>query len=267
MSVKSVWWSVTAFGDEIGLCEGTLPAFVRAIYGGREIAPTTGTLHFQGAIQLYEQQRMGRLKSWLKHAHLEPARAVDALKQYVMKAETAAGEKVIRTNPVIHLTADQMCLRLALAGSLTKGQTDRQTDAGDDYYRRVRKILADNPELAGQLMNPSLRNFWNNTAQVWIDRAIVLQPDPPVTKESGGPGVMCDCSYGYMCDECRDITSWMDADQLHCYMKSKEYMLDAYAIGPSDPPYVSDHERDDNDDKSPKLTKNENEEDLWNKMP
>lgn len=266
MSVKSVWWSVTAFGDEIDLCEGTLPAFVRAIYGGREIAPTTGTLHFQGALQLYEQQRMGKLKSWLKHAHLEPAKAVDALKQYVMKAETAAGEKVIRTNPVVHLTADQMCLRLALAGSLTpKAQTDRQTDGPDDYYRRVRKILADNPELAGQLMNPSLRNFWINTAQVWVDRAIVLQPDPPPASPAGDTEVMCACTWGYLCDECREVTSHMDAEQLTSYMRDKEDKLEVL-LKDSIEQYKIEMSGETND-KSQKLTKNKNEEDLWNKMP
>lgn len=222
MSVKSVWWSVTAFGDEIELCEGKLPAFVRAIYGGREICPTTGTLHFQGAVQLYEQSRMAKIKSWLKRAHLEPARAVDALKQYAMKQETAVGEKTIRKNPVVHYSADEMCLRLALAGSLSKGQTDRQTDGPGDYYRRVRKILGENPELAGQLMNPSLRNFWINTAQVWIDRAIVLQPDPLPTQEEGiAEASECTCQdsdrYCAYCVDTADnvLNSWHDSGMYH----------------------------------------------------
>ena len=192
--MKSVWWSVTAYGDEIALLEGKLPEFVREVRGGRETCPTTGLLHFQGAIQLYEQSRMAKIKSWLKKAHLEPARAVDALKRYVMKAETAAGEKTVRTNPVIHLTADQMCMRLASVNPAIS--LDRQTDS-DDYYKRVRTILSESPELAGQLMNPSLRNFWIHTANVWIERAIVLQPDPDIiTHVDDGSHCVCD-SHGY----------------------------------------------------------------------
>lgn len=197
MSPKSIWWSVTAFGDEIALLEGKLPEFVREVRGGREICPDTGRLHYQGAIQLYDQSRMGKIKSWLKKAHLEPARAVEALKAYAMKEETAAGEKTVRTNPAIHLTADQMCLRLASVDPTIA--LDRQTDA-DDYYRRVRRILEDNPELAGQLMNPSLRNFWIHTASVWIERAIVLQPSPPGE---------CTCHelHKQTCDHCLNSTS------------------------------------------------------------
>jgi len=213
-SPKSVWWSVTAFGDEIELCEGTLPNYVKAIYGGRETAPTTGTLHFQGAIQLHEQSRMAKLKSWLPRAHLEPCHHKDALVNYVMKSDTAAGEKVIRTNPVKHYNAEEMCLRLAQASiDYPKDETDRQTD----YWRRVRLILAESPELAGQLMNPSLRSFFIHTASVWIDRAIVLQPDPPAQLEivdAGEPQCMftyelwskpwCDCAEHYeLGDEAR----------------------------------------------------------------
>jgi len=165
MSVKSTWWSVTAFGDEIKLCQGQLPEFVRSIMGGLEKCPETGTEHFQGAIQCYEQIRMPKLKTWLKKAHLEPARQVEALKKYAMKAETAIGEKTDRNNPIRHLLAQDICLLLA-----------RQTDRQADYWSRVRMILAETPELAGQLMNPSLRNFYEKTEQVWLSKiAIVLQ--------------------------------------------------------------------------------------------
>jgi len=176
MSVKSTWWSVTAFNEEIELCEGTLPEFVRSIYGGREMCPSTGTEHFQGAVQCYEQVRMAKLKSWLKTAHLEPARQAEALKKYAMKPDTAIGEKVIRENHVPHHTADQICLLLAR-------QADRQTS---DYWARVRMILAKTPELAGQLMNPSLKSFYLNTEQVWLDKVAIVLQQP------------CDCGK----DEC-----------------------------------------------------------------
>jgi len=171
---KSVWWSITGFEEEIALCEGPLPEFVKRIYGGRETCPKSGKLHFQGAIQCYNQIRGSKIKSWLPKAHFEAAKSADALKKYVMKEETSAGEKVVRDNPIPHYRAHEICLLLA--------QTSRQTDIG--FWPRSRIILSETPELAGQLMNPSLRGFYEKTAEVWA--AIVLQqprgpqgPDAP----------------------------------------------------------------------------------------
>jgi len=181
MTAKSIWWSVTAFEDEIELCEGTLPEFAKAIYGGREKCPSTGKEHFQGALQCYEQVRMAKIKSWLKKAHLEPARSSEALKKYAMKNETASGEKTIRKNPVVHYTAQEICLLLA--------QTSRQTDVG--FWPRARNILRKSPELAGQLMNPSLRGFYEKTQEVWLEQAAIVLQQPTGTPR-------CDCGK----DEC-----------------------------------------------------------------
>lgn len=158
---RSTWWSVTAFGDEMAVCEGTLPDWVRAMYGGREICPETQREHFQGALQLHEQARMSKVKTWLKTAHLEPARSVEALKKYAMKPDTSSGQKLVRENPQKFYKAHDLMLLLA--------RTARQPDM--TYYARVRVVLAGTPELAGQLMNPSLRNFWEQTHSVWLAMA------------------------------------------------------------------------------------------------
>lgn len=187
MSDKSIWWSVTAWTDpsgnwdDIALCEGELPEFVRAIYGGREECPETGRLHFQGAVQCYQQQRMAKLKTWLKHTKLQPARSEEALKKYVMKAETAVGPKTIRENPIRHVLAHDMCLLLAR-------QTDSQTTG---FWTRVNMILDKSPELAGQLMNPSLRNFYEKTELVWLRKAAIVLQQP------------CSCRKDE-CEECAE---------------------------------------------------------------
>lgn len=182
MTAKSTWWSITAFDEEIALCEGVLPEFAKAIHGGRETCPTTGRLHFQGALQCFEQVRMAKIKSWLKKAHLEPARSAEALKKYAMKTDTAAGEKKERVNPIPHYTAHEICLLLA--------QTDRQPVIG--FWPRARILLRKTPELAGQLMNPSLRGFFEKTQEVWMERAAIVLQQPT------GTGPVCDCGK----DEC-----------------------------------------------------------------
>ena len=165
-TIRSTWWSVTAFNEDIERCEGVLPWFIKNIYGGREECPKTKTIHFQGAIQCQDQVRMSAVKHWLPKAHLEPARQKEALKKYAMKKDTAVGEKLVRSNIIPYLSADEICLLLA-----------RQTDKPDaGFWPRAKQILLDRPYLAGQLMNPSLRSFYEKTSSVWLQKiAIVLQ--------------------------------------------------------------------------------------------
>ena len=149
---------------------------------------------------MWSQVRLSQIKSWLPTAHLQPARQVEALQKYAMKPQTAVGEKKVVENTLPHFSANQICEMIAMAILSNKGQTDRQTDS---FWKGVKIILQDSPELAGQLMNPSLRNFFKNTEQVWIGRAIVLQHD-----HAGGAGVVsapqgrtpCECDK----DECED---------------------------------------------------------------
>jgi len=185
----STWWSVTGFSGEIAILETPpYPVFVRKILGGRETCPDTGREHFQGAIQCWQQVRLSQFKDWLPTAHLEPARHAEALQKYAMKAETASGEKKVTENTIKHFSANQICEKIALAIVCSKNQTDRQTDS---FWRGVKAILMESPELAGQLMNPSLRNFYKNTESVWLNRAIVLQHDLSAP---------CECDK----DECDD---------------------------------------------------------------
>jgi len=130
----------------------------------------------------------------LPTAHFEAARSADALKKYVMKEETAAGPKTERSNPVPHYSAHEICLLLA--------QTSRQTDTG--FWPRARELLRETPELAGQLMNPSLRGFFEKTQEVWMERAAIVLQQP-----TGTPP--CDCDR----DECMD-----------CYEQELAYMAD-----------------------------------------
>lgn len=111
MTDKSTWWSVTAYNDEIELLESNeFPDFVVKVFGGREKCPTTGRIHFQGAVQCRSQQRFSALKKWLPTAHWEPAKNKDALQKYAMKADTAIGDKEERTNTVEMITMEKLMI-------------------------------------------------------------------------------------------------------------------------------------------------------------
>lgn len=166
-TIRSTWWSVTAFAEgEMKSLDGpTFPANVARVYGGREKCPTSGTIHFQGAIQMKENCRLSFFKAWLPTAHMEPARSNIALRKYAMKSATAIEEKKVTENKIPHYSAEEVCIILARKACLS----DRQID----FYKLVSGILRDRSSMAGQLMNPSLRNFWEKTCNTWI--AIVLQ--------------------------------------------------------------------------------------------
>lgn len=202
--MTSTWFSVTAFDvsggkNEIAIIEdvNSWPTYVRKVWGGREICPKSGKLHFQGCLQTWSSIRPTGFKDWLPTAHFEKARCVEALKKYGMKNLTAEGEKTIRENPKRYYTAQEICMKL---GSYKICQSLSQTDRQDNFWWRVRRVLVESPELAGQLMNPSLRNFYGNTSSVWEGHAIVLQHVPDTSSECGGCGR----------DECEycDFISW-----------------------------------------------------------
>lgn len=184
-TTKSTWWSITAYGENIERCEGALPEWVKAIYGGREECPKTKRIHFQGAIQCHDQVRMSKFRTWVPGAHLEPARSADALREYAMKADTAVGEKIKRENPTKFYKAHEICKMIAdtatrrdLWGIQPVSQTKEQ------HYKRVygdaiQHILLMAPSLAGQFMNPSLRNFFAITADTW--RNVILGESDSIT--------------------------------------------------------------------------------------
>lgn len=174
---KATWWSVTAWDNEILLLEdiAKYPAFVKKVYGGREECPTSKKEHFQGAIQCNTQVRMSALKNWLAKAHFEPARQQDALRKYAMKADTATGEKLERSNPTKFYTADELLTEIAYS---ILGLEDDEKYRGDEgikslFNLAICNMLMNDKKLAGQLMNPSLRNFWCSTYRVWINHAKV----------------------------------------------------------------------------------------------
>jgi len=202
-TVKSVWWSVTAYNNEIELLEDVsgYPIGVSKVFGGREICPKTQRTHFQGCIQLVQQQRMSWFKQWLPTAHLEAARQKDALIKYAMKTDTADGEKILRQSVKKFYSAEDIC-RL-----ITSKVPDRQTDRQIQFWHAVNEIIIEDPGMTGQLMNPSLKNFWINTATAWKrlelgerDSITHVRDEAPEVEEK-----CMDCDREtYTCKKCYD---------------------------------------------------------------
>lgn len=193
-SDKSTWWSITEFDEDyMAILEDATkyPPWVEAVYGGREKCKETDRQHFQGALQTRGQHRFGKVKGWLPKAHIEACKKNEqgivnsiALTKYAMKQDTADGEKVCRKNAVPFLDAQHIC-RL-----ISSKVVDRQTDRQKQFWRAVEEIIVESPEMTGQLMNPSLKNFWVNTAKAWerleqleCDSITHIPSDEPLLEE------------------------------------------------------------------------------------
>nr|WAE43239.1 MAG: replication associated protein [Cressdnaviricota sp.] len=102
--IKASWWSITINNptDEDKQTLAQLPRFVKNVIGQTEVGKE-GTPHLQLAVNT-QQCRLSQVKKWLPRAHIEVAKNVDALKEYVKKSDTAvAGSQIdISNNAVTH---------------------------------------------------------------------------------------------------------------------------------------------------------------------
>lgn len=182
---RSTCWSVTAYNDDImTLVDKTnVPDFVKEIYGGEEECPTTGRLHFQGALVLRTQQRMSALKKWLPQTHFEVARNRDALKKYAMKEDTAAGEKVEWSNPQQYEQLHEWLLKAAKVFVKTEddyysGLRDQSVQIKDPhrdtYIWSTSKLIAEDISMLNKYSNPQFIAAWRMYAPVIIGKARLL---------------------------------------------------------------------------------------------
>lgn len=178
---RGYWWSVTAFAQaEIDELSGsTYPDWVSKVYGGLESCPETGRAHYQGAIQARRTVRFAQVKHWLATAHIELARDKHAIKKYVMKKETAIGEKKIVENETPYYRPHELLRKIAAK----RRQADRQTEEGFSicnpkcpakpaYWWAVRQVMLDDPTLISAFMNPALEKAWVGTSEFWIKEEV-----------------------------------------------------------------------------------------------
>lgn len=187
---KATWWSVTAYGDNIAILEDNTkwPHYVKYVHGGREEAPTTKRVHFQGAIECKTQQRFSALQKWLPGTHLERAIAKEALKKYALKQDTAIGPKESTPNARKFLT---MAEALTIVGLHTHVKYDRIWYAHEGFKRFIQAKGSDpekaayrwvfwvgvhehikvHPEDISLFSQPQMERAWVNSWEIWQARA------------------------------------------------------------------------------------------------
>jgi len=179
---RSSWWSITAYNDDIQLLNdmvsGTheFPSFVREIYGGEEECPTTGRVHFQGALHT-TQVRFGAVKKIFPNSHIEGLKSnAECLKAYVMKDETAVGEKRKATNQNF-ITIDGLMMMIAseflkihdIWDANRIGSLYDEKDCG--FWSLTKPIVMKKPFLANLCSQPQSIRCWIHYCEVFIQLA------------------------------------------------------------------------------------------------
>lgn len=180
---RSTWWSITSFNDEIqimeNLMDGSLemPSWLKEVYGGRELCPSTNKEHFQGALHT-SQIRMTQVKKMLPTSHIEKVKSdAECLKRYVMKNETAIGEKKKLSNPkfitlegLMELVAKEYLDKHGVLSWDRLHEMYTGKDVGYDVLSY--NIVLEKPYLANLCSQPQSQRCWSKYGQAFIQNAL-----------------------------------------------------------------------------------------------
>lgn len=182
---KACWWSLTAYNEDIDFLEGVQsgaipwPANWKKIYGGKEACPTTGRLHFQGALNT-SSIRMSEVKKNLGQTRIEGAKSEWALKKYVMKEQTAVGEKSIALNTTyvslekfMDMLGETFLNKYDVSQSVDVFELYPDKDVG--FWELTAELYVDKPYLANLISQPQTVRLWKNLAPTIIYRSYLNQ--------------------------------------------------------------------------------------------
>lgn len=182
--MRASWWCITAHTEK-NMCtlneRLNVPQCVKAIYGGNERGSETDKLHGQFAVHTF-QSRAAVIADWLPGSHIEKAKSAVAARKYAMKSDTAVGEKTVWENPDVddYMTMDVL-LEL-LAKNILEWKPHDSLSVKKLYHAEfwygVSSIIKEKPALISVYSQPQMYRAWENTREVWIQRAksIVLLP-------------------------------------------------------------------------------------------
>ncbi len=188
---RSGCWSITAFDeDDINRLAGDYPSFVKHVWGGLEECPSTGKKHYQGAVET-SYCRFSQIKKWLPKAHIEKCIKKEALIDYVMKDETAIGEKSKQSNSkyislekfmeliafnYINSKDEEIYYATEIENKMLyfKGKMENSIEVPGyqgNYWTMVNKVLLHQPYLCHIAFNPNTLRGWSHTSETWIQIA------------------------------------------------------------------------------------------------
>lgn len=180
---KTTRWAITVYQEQYSLFD-VMDTRIAEWGWQTEMCPTTGKEHRQGFIRTKTQQRFGAMRKMFPGVHIEVAMNWGALINYCKKTETAVPGSQVHQHGTVAMSMATALTRLAGYEGLPRSELVPIVVEGDvksvvsevanyltrDYWHRVNKLLADDPDTISLWTNVSYLNAWKNTRQVWLDR-------------------------------------------------------------------------------------------------
>ena len=179
---KATHWktAVHDVGDNWAILKGALPTFIKELKMKKEIAPTTGSEHYQIHVRCHTQQRGSKLYGWIKatkwfavigDTHIQ--NSID----YISKVETTApGANVETRQGEQYLRVHELLLQIAGFWECELGYKDTPhgptlvvTDV-NNWENITLRMVDQDLNWANKLSNPMLRRMWNEWKFAFLRR-------------------------------------------------------------------------------------------------
>lgn len=183
-TISAIHWNsaIHDVGDNWAILKGALPTWIKMLKMKKEIAPTTGSEHFQIHVQCHTQQRMSKLCSWIKSTKWKAVKGEQYIKNsidYVSKTETTAPGAVVEVREgEQYLRIHELLLQIArFAENPIPGRPEYEGDLRgvslmktNDWDNITTRMVAADLNWANKLSNPALRRMWETWKYVFIGR-------------------------------------------------------------------------------------------------
>lgn len=166
---KSTRWSFTAYEGQYDLF-AEMPDWIAEWGQQDEICPETGRKHRQGYLRTRTQQRFSKLKQMFPGVHFEIARDWNALLNQCKKTESRdpSGNIVNQVNQRKQLQMHEALMRIANSYVRNKDDLEKR------FWDAVKELIREQPADVSLYTNPQVKRAWDNTHDVWIEKAIEI---------------------------------------------------------------------------------------------
>lgn len=181
---KATHWksAIHNVGDNWAKLLSPLPSWIKEIKMKKEIAPTTGSEHYQIHLQCHTQQRLSKLISFIPQTKWFMVIGEEHIKNsiaYISKVETTApGAQVEIKKGEQYYRVHELLLQIARFGEnpLGSGRTEENARQAiellkvNDWDNITLRMVDMDIAWASKLSNPALRRMWDSWKYAFLRR-------------------------------------------------------------------------------------------------
>lgn len=177
---KATHWksAIHDIDDNWAKLQGALPSWIKEIKMKKEIAPTTGSEHYQIHLTCHTQQRLSKLKAFIPRTKWFMVLGEQHIKNslnYVSKSETTApGATVEYKQGEQYLRVHELLLQIARFWQpYGEGITPHERCEAlkvNDWDNITLRMVSRDISWANKLSNPALRRMWDSWKLAFVSR-------------------------------------------------------------------------------------------------